>query len=122
MSNENRLKPIDRFLKKYDWPGEVCDKNSDIWKKVAEVLAKAGGAYSVGDIRKVTLKDYVGEESTHYTILLHGGNNGNQNWVSYFNNLREVFVVLYKEFDEAWLWELDNDAVDDVHYVYLGVR
>lgn len=98
MSHQPVLKLIDRFLKKYDRTGEVCDKNSDIWKKVAGVLVKAGCAYKVGDIRKVTVKYDGGEERTHHAVLLYGGNNGNKNWVSYFAKIREVFVGLCTEF------------------------
>lgn len=119
----SKIEPIDAFLKKFGETGTVCGKNSDIWKKVAGCLHVAGDAYKVMAIREVTVKYDGREDRNHYVIMLHGGNNGDGMWCDYLKNLAGVFEELSCAFTEApWLIELDNDAVDDVHYVYFGVR
>ena len=53
---------------------------------------------------------------------ISGGKNGNGVWSEYFEGLRKTFEVLNEEFDDIWVIQLDNDVLDDIHYVYIGLR
>ena len=57
-----------------------------------------------------------------FRVMLCGGDNGPCRWTEYLLRLA-IFMGRIKEtFKNVWLIDIDNDCLDDVHYVTLGVR
>lgn len=68
---------------------------------------------------------YITHEIDEYgtkTVKLVGGLNGNGQWIDYFNGLSNVFENLKNNRYDAWLLNIDNDVIDDVFYVTIGVE
>lgn len=52
-----------------------------------------------------------------YQVILVGGNNGHHNWPEYLTNLAKLMQNI-----DCWLIKIDNDVLDDIHYIYLGIE
>ena len=65
-------------------------------------------------------------ESNHKVIYLHGGKNGDGNWIEYFNDISNIFEKLTIKtlggFKTANLIKWDVDVADDVFCVWIGVN
>lgn len=77
--------------------------------------------YKANDI--VRIEDRGG---CHYIVELYGGENGCGKWSDYFHNLTKIFdksnVEKSGKIEKIWLIRLENDCLDDVHTVYVGIR
>ena len=67
---------------------------------------------------------YIDEYGTLVTELSGGLNSiRGGDWSKYFNDLSEIIRALYRKYGiEAWLIDMNNDVLDDVFYVKLGIR
>lgn len=115
---------IAKLMKDYEFEHVIqCDKESILIIK--NYFNKFKENYSIEDLAKIESENYKGEKSYHYIICLGGGNNGNANWNNYFKTLANIFNEI--EFKKAnikdlWLIKLDNDCLDDVHTIYIGIK
>ena len=71
------------------------------------------------DILKATLLDDNGV--SHYVFEISGGKNGNGNWFNYFSDINQIFSILNYKFKKVWLIKIDNDVLDDIHYITFGI-
>ena len=55
-------------------------------------------------------------------IGFYGGLNGNGKWSNYFRDLQRLTDHLESQGIHVWLIQIDNDCLDDIFYIYLGVR
>jgi hypothetical protein len=58
----------------------------------------------------------------HYVALICGGNNGNDTWSVYLNQLVSIMLSLKEQGYKAWLIRLDNDCPNDIWYAYIAFR
>ena len=112
------MENIDKFLEKYEEVGVPCGVVSPIYLKMKKCLNKCSDKYTLIAIREVSKENF----ETHYVIQLSSGNNKNARWLDYLLNLHELFLEIESDFGDNWLIELQNDCVDDVHYVYIGIK
>lgn len=54
-------------------------------------------------------------------ICLCGGLNGCGKWENYFSDLSSIIERLKKEGFHVWTINLDNDCLDDIFYLKLGI-
>ena len=52
-----------------------------------------------------------------YQVILAGGNNGFYDWPKYLTNIAQLMRSI-----DCWLIKLENDVLDDIHYVTIGVE
>ena len=113
-------KYIDEYLKKFGETGEVCDENSEIFRKVNDCMTSIFSPYVIKDIRKVS--DIIEENKEfHYVVHVHGGDNGNGNWSDYLIDINKLVVELENTFDSAYIISIENDCPDDVHEILFGI-
>ena len=55
-------------------------------------------------------------------LCLSGGLNGCGEWKNYFIDLAKIVAKLEDEGYHTWTIKLDNDCLDDVFYLKLGIR
>ena len=110
---------LDIFLRKFDEKGEIIDSNTELWNKIDDVITKSLATYGIQSIRKISDKTI---QRHHFVIHLHGGDNGNGDWSDYLMQLKNIFVNLEEVFEKAWIIQIENDCLDDVHEVLIGVR
>lgn len=75
--------------------------------------------YKVASIEKVLFGDDV-----HFIVQLFGGKNGNGNWYDYLFHLSKLFASEYyskRGIENIWLIQLENDCMDDIHDVFVGL-
>lgn len=110
---------IDDYLKKFNEIREICNSNDPIWNKIDDILTMSLSTYRLKAIRKINDKI---NKNTYYVIHLHGGYNGNGDWSDYLMQLKNTFVNLEEAFKDAWIIQIENDCLDDVHEVLFGVK
>lgn len=108
---------IDVYLKSFGETGEVVEKQDIIWNEINNVVSSIS-KYSLEDVRKID----DGNNEFHYVIHISGGDNGNGSWVSYLNELTNVIQQLELKLKfNVYIIKLENDCLDDVHNVFLGL-
>lgn len=100
------------FLEKYD--EKIADPPLGVVEYVRELIER-GGEYSLEEIKAVEGED-------HYIICICGGNNGSPDWLGYFASLAALVWAFKQEGWKAWLIELRNNCLNDVHTAYFGIR
>jgi hypothetical protein len=110
-------KLIDTYLKSLDEDGEVVKKQEIIWKEMNNIIS-SNSKYSLEDVRKID----DGNNEFHYIIHISGGDNGKGSWVSYLNELTNVIQQLELKMKfNVYIIKLENDCLDDIHNVFLGL-
>ena len=130
--------------RKYDgaiW--EVIDPKDEIYNKVK--FALTGTEENKFDIDYIAKSQGLEEDHLHYIIHLWAGKNGKGKWNEYFTDAISIINRLTSEdkenklwlpktetmyesidvgemFKEAWLIKWENDCLDDVSDLYIGVR
>lgn len=70
----------------------------------------------------LTGKDFTEVDKYGTKVLcLTGGLNGCGEWEDYFSDLSKVVTRLKKEGYHTWTINLENDCLDDVFYLKLGI-
>ena len=95
---------------------EMLDKAKSIEKDINLLISPMRDARSNIHI----LKSDVDWHGT-YVMELCGGFNGNGDWSKYLVDLSEIIKKISTKYD-TWVIGLDNDVLDDIFYVKLGVR
>ena len=62
------------------------------------------------------------DEYKRPTIEFCGGLNGNGNWEDYLNELTNLFAKLRRNGFEGYVIKVDNDCLDDVFYLTIGIK
>jgi hypothetical protein len=74
------------------------------------------------EIGVLTGKDFTEVDKYGTKVLcLTGGLNGCGEWEDYFSDLSKVVTRLKKEGYHTWTINLENDCLDDVFYLKLGI-
>lgn len=108
---------IDLYLKSFDETGEVVENQNIIWNEINNVVSSIS-KYTLEDVRKI----YDGNDEFHYIIHISGGDNGNGSWVLYLNELSNVIQQLELKLKfNVYIVKLENDCLDDIHNVFLGL-
>lgn len=66
---------------------------------------------------KITLNEIV-NKNNHYIVTLYGGLNGYGRLHNYLNDVQEII----NQFDNVWLINWNNDCLDDVWVLKIGIR
>lgn len=66
---------------------------------------------------KITLVEII-NKNNHYVVTLYGGLNGYGRLHNYLNDVQEII----NQFDDVWLINWDNDCLDDVWVLKIGIR
>lgn len=66
---------------------------------------------------KITLHEIVNKDN-HYVVTLYGSLNGCGRLHNYLNDVQEII----NQFDNVWLINWDNDCLDDVWVLKIGIR
>lgn len=61
-------------------------------------------------------------ENGYYSICISAGMNGRGIWSNYFETLAKFMFQLELFYPNAYLIKIDNDAIDDVFYFYVGIE
>lgn len=61
------------------------------------------------------------EESKFIRVVISGGENGLGKFSNYTSQLNLLANRLEKEFSEVWLIKWENDVLDDIWYLELGL-
>ena len=95
-----------------------CDYETE--KIIKKYFDKFKYDYKVNDIVKVDI-----HHEYHYVVELYGGKNGSGKWSDYLHNLTKIFdksnIEKSGKIEKIWLIRLENDCLDDVHTVYVGI-
>lgn len=67
------------------------------------------------------IKEFSKEKDDGYSICISAGMNGRGIWSNYFEALGKFMFQLELFYPDAYLIKIDNDAVDDVFYFYVGI-
>lgn len=65
------------------------------------------------NINKIT------NEGDHLKIELHGGSNGQNDWITYIKQVGSIIKRLQPT--KCWVIDWHNDCLDDVWYLTLGI-
>lgn len=118
--NEKNLKiipcsiDVENIIDCNDKIATIINNDTTIYTKVEKILNGIGENYKI-------LKAYT-DGVEHYVFNISGGKNGNGNWLNYFSDIAQIFSILNYEFNEVWLIKIDNDVLDDIHYITFGIR
>ena len=112
---------VEDILKNTDEESIIISNETDIFSKFETVVKNFGDNYSIAEARGI-IDTYDENTITHYVFLIQGGNNGKPDWIDYLEKLKELFVLLNYEFTDSWLIKIDNDCLDDVHDIYIGIE
>ena len=66
---------------------------------------------------KITLDEII-NKNNHYVVTLYGGLNGYGRLHNYLNDIQEII----NQFDNVWLINWDNDCLDDIWALKIGIR
>ena len=104
------------------------DVTDDCIERVKKCLSGCDeNRFSVGYVADV-IKNEVGQdipneyEHSHKVIYIHGGKNGDGDWVNYMMDVTSIIFRLSKEFKNVYLIKWDVDVADDVFYIWIGVE
>lgn len=81
--------------------------------------------FSCGYVANVLTNEFgesLPDKFNHQVIFLHGGRNGGGDWLSYIDDIDEIFHELSRKFETVYLIKTDVDVVDDVFYMWIGVQ
>lgn len=67
------------------------------------------------------IKELSNDDEDGYSICISAGMNGRGIWSNYFETLAKFMFQLELFYPNAYLIKIDNDAVDDVFYFYVGI-
>ena len=62
------------------------------------------------------------EHDPYYIATIFGGDNGPANWPKYLNQFKKLVNELKKKFKMIWVIDLENDCLDDVYTLRIGVE
>lgn len=62
------------------------------------------------------------EQDPYYIATIFGGDNGPANWPKYLNQFKKLVNGLKKKFKMIWVIDLENDCLDDVYTLRIGVE
>lgn len=116
---------IQRMLDK-EYPGEgfkgiTVPESAPLFIRIRELIEHADPDSEKDTDRKYKLLE-ISSVNGHDIAQIVGGNNGYHDWVKYFKDLRDIIHVLGQAGFDAWLIQLDNDPLCDIHYAYIGFR
>ena len=72
-------------------------------------------------VKRHISKEFSNEENDGYSICISAGMNGRGIWSNYLEALAKFMFQLELFYPNAYLIKIDNDAVDDVFYFYVGI-
>ena len=95
------------------------DKNAVRIKKVIDDTTNKSRLY-LGELALNPDENY-DDPSPYYIVQIYGGLNGSGEWTDYFEDLTTMAKAL-ETIGHAWLIELENDCLDDVFTLTMGLR
>ncbi|MCR4800153.1 MAG: hypothetical protein K5860_06560 [Bacteroidales bacterium] len=66
--------------------------------------------------------EYIAKHKENRIIKCGGGKNGNGKWTEYLSQWLNIFTELNSIAKDVWLIELENDDLDDVFDLYIGIK
>ena len=85
-------------------------------EKINEILENTSDF--AGNITLINIE----ENSSHCAVTLSGGMNGHGILSSYLEQLHDLVLDLEQEFEDVWLIKWENDVLDDVWYLEIGIK
>ena len=58
---------------------------------------------------------------TYVIVEFYGGLNGRGEWTDYLQTITNLFKAI-RESHDCWLYNMENDCIDDVFTLRMGVR
>lgn len=78
---------------------------------------------SIGVMHELEAKSYYDNSIDNwYIAAIFGGANGPGKWENYLQQIRKLVLELKKKFKDVWLVDLENDCLDDVYTLRIGLR
>ena len=126
-TTEDVIKAVESLQEWYSMQAVLAEKEVLVEDEDEETFTDATEGSIISTVDKVLegseykLFSPVQESSEgHYVATLCGGDNGSGNWPKYLNELVEI-LHKFDDLDyDAWVIDLDNDCLDDVHTVRIG--
>lgn len=66
--------------------------------------------------------EYIAKHKENRIVKCGGGKNGNGKWTEYLSQWLNIFTELGSIAKDVWLIQLDNDDLDDVFDIYIGLK
>lgn len=111
---ENKAEKDDQLAKTY--PNEEWNNDSALKEKLNSILDKLKKNDSLAD--RISIANvYRIEGQEHLIIRIFGGENGSGKWEKYLTDIKKIV----SEFD-GWVISLDNDVLDDVWDLHIGIQ
>ena len=106
---------------KYNEFGEkqqLCDEKHPAFQKVRQCVDK------INDDRFYlhAVHELGTAADPYYIATIFGGDNGPAKWTKYLNNIKRLVNELSKKFKFVWIIDLENDCLDDVYTLRVGVE
>ena len=111
---ENKAENDDPLAKTY--PNEEWDDDIELKEKINVILDKLKKNDSLADSISIA-NAYRVEGEEYLVIRFFGGENGPGKWEKYLTDIKKIV----SEFD-GWVISLDNDVLDDVWDLHIGVQ
>ena len=111
---ENKAENDDPLAKTY--PNEEWNDDIELKEKINAILDKLKKNDSLADSISIA-NAYRVEGEEYLVIRIFGGENGPGKWEKYLTDIKKIV----SEFD-GWVISLDNDVLDDVWDLHIGVQ
>lgn len=69
----------------------------------------------------IYFNDIVEEHDDYVVAEFYGGLNGHGDWVKYTRDIAALFYTIQSDY-KCWLVSLENDCLDDVFYLKIGIK
>lgn len=98
-------------------------KNNILAKELAEYLNEGVSKYLLQykDATALSFNDFSEIHDDYVVAEFYGGLNGCGKWTNYIRAISELITILSSNY-HCWLVNLENDCLDDVFYLKLGLK
>ena len=101
----------------------IEEKDKNIVNAIKERFTKSCGLkFDYVAKNKVSDKKDVFNSEPYHIVRCCGGKNGNGKWTEYFSQFSNIFNSLSEICKDVWLIDIENDSLDDVFDLFIGLR
>lgn len=90
----------------------IEERDKDIVKNIKKIFSNNCGLNL----------EYIAKHKEYRIVKCGGGKNGHGKWTEYLSQWLNIFTELGSIAKDVWLIQLDNDDLDDVFDIYIGLK
>ena len=88
--------------------------------KLKNFLKEQDSKFTTDNGKLLYFHDFVEEYENYVVVEFYGGLNGLGKWTNYIDAISELIHIIDEKYN-CWLVNLDNDCLDDVFYLKIGI-